>query len=156
MSMSGPRADEVQYSNDFTLCICCWVSFVSNLLHGCKVQLKGMRFNRCWVSIMTQQEGMANDLQVFRQIQATAYTRGLAYDPDSSYLAAASADGQLTIWNIANGKTEHSRRKCLSKVLQLTCTTSLMLHGLQHASLYIYDHQAEMTCNTKSSRLIIR
>ncbi|KAL4519312.1 hypothetical protein Ndes2437B_g05172 [Nannochloris sp. 'desiccata'] len=54
--------------------------------------------------------------KVFRTLRSEPYTRGLAYDPESEYLAAAAADGTLTVWNMATGKAEITKKKACSKI----------------------------------------
>lgn len=54
--------------------------------------------------------------KVFRTLRSEAYTRGLAYDPESDFLAAASADGTLTVWGLVSGKAECIKKKACSKV----------------------------------------
>ena len=41
--------------------------------------------------------------------------RGLAWDPEGAYLAAAQADGTLLIWDTSSGKQE-ARKRELRKV----------------------------------------
>lgn len=54
--------------------------------------------------------------KVFRQLPSVAYTRGLAYDPESDFLASIAADGTLTIWNLQNGKAVAVKRRACSKI----------------------------------------
>ena len=54
--------------------------------------------------------------RVFRTLKSQPYTRGLAYDPEGSYVAGVSADGCLSVWEIATGKLEFNAKKVCPKV----------------------------------------
>ena len=54
--------------------------------------------------------------KVFRILASEPYTRGLAYDPESTYLAATSADGSLTVWNMHSGKAEIVKKKACARI----------------------------------------
>jgi chromosome transmission fidelity protein 4 len=58
--------------------------------------------------------------KVFRTLKAQPYTRSIAYDPESTYLAAASADGALNIWEIGTGKHIFSAKKVCPKASTTT------------------------------------
>lgn len=53
--------------------------------------------------------------KVFRTLPSDEYTRGLAYDPEGEFIAAISAQGTLTIWNIGTGKNILTKRKYCTK-----------------------------------------
>jgi chromosome transmission fidelity protein 4 len=53
--------------------------------------------------------------KVFRTLPSDEYTRGLAYDPEGDFIAAISAQGTLTIWNIGTGKNILTKRKYCTK-----------------------------------------
>ena len=63
--------------------------------------------------------------KVFRQLPSTAYTRGLAYDPESRFLASISADGTLAVWDFQNGKAVALKRKACSQA-DITAPTRLL------------------------------
>lgn len=54
--------------------------------------------------------------QVFRTLRAGAYTRSLAFDPESEFLASVSAEGTLQIWNMADGKVKYAQKRVAPKV----------------------------------------
>ena len=54
--------------------------------------------------------------QVFRTLRAGPYTRSLAYDPESEFLASVSAEGTLQIWNMGDGKVKHAQKRVAPKV----------------------------------------
>ena len=63
--------------------------------------------------------------QVFRTLRAGPYTRSLAYDPESDFLASMSAEGTLQIWDMADGKAKHTQKKAAPKVvIALTLATA--------------------------------
>ena len=63
--------------------------------------------------------------KVFRTLRSDGYTRGLAYDPEGAYLAAASADGTFTVWNMTTGKADFTKKKACSKIDPLAPTRLL-------------------------------
>ncbi len=54
--------------------------------------------------------------QVFRTLRAGAYTRSLAFDPESEFLASVSAEGTLQIWDMADGKVKYAQKRVAPKV----------------------------------------
>lgn len=54
--------------------------------------------------------------RVLRVLPSPAYTRGLAYDAEGTYVAAASADGTLSIWDMSNGKQAVQLKRAGPKV----------------------------------------
>lgn len=44
-----------------------------------------------------------------------AYTRSLAYDPETAYLASVNADGTLNVWAVNDGRSQLCRRKACPK-----------------------------------------
>lgn len=52
-------------------------------------------------------------------MRAGPYTRSLAYDPESDFLASVSAEGTLQIWDMADGKAKHTQKKAAPKVSTL-------------------------------------
>ena len=62
---------------------------------------------------------------MFRTLRAGPYTRSLAYDPESDFLASMSAEGTLQIWDMADGKAKHTQKKAAPKVvIALTLATA--------------------------------
>ena len=47
---------------------------------------------------------------------AQAYTRSLAWDPESVYLGSVNGDGTLNVWEVESGKQALCRRKACPKV----------------------------------------
>ncbi|PSC69197.1 WD repeat and HMG-box DNA-binding 1 isoform B [Micractinium conductrix] len=54
--------------------------------------------------------------RVFRQLKSQAYTRSLAWDPESVYLGSVNGDGTLNVWEVESGKQALCRRKACPKV----------------------------------------
>lgn len=55
--------------------------------------------------------------KVFRTLRSNPYNRGLAYDPESEYLADANgSDGTLTVWSLTTGKAVVTKKRACSKV----------------------------------------
>ena len=54
--------------------------------------------------------------KVFRSLRSEPYVRGLAYDPEGEYLAATTADGTLTVWNMTSGKAEVKKKKTCARI----------------------------------------
>jgi chromosome transmission fidelity protein 4 len=51
--------------------------------------------------------------KVFRTLKSSPYTRALSIDPEGQFLAATTADGTLSVWNIVSGKAElAAKRAC--------------------------------------------
>ena len=63
--------------------------------------------------------------QVFRTLRAGAYTRSLAFDPESEFLASVSAEGTLQIWDMADGKVKYAQKRVAPKVA--SCCISALL-----------------------------
>ncbi len=42
--------------------------------------------------------------------------RGLAYDPEDSYLAVICADGTFSVYDVTNGKIQFTRKKCATNI----------------------------------------
>lgn len=55
-------------------------------------------------------------LQVFRTLRAGPYTRSLAFDPESEFLASVSAEGTLQVWDMADGKVKYAQKRVAPKV----------------------------------------
>lgn len=49
--------------------------------------------------------------KVFKSIQSGAYVRGIAYDPESQFLAVTCADGTFAVYEIASGKVMMKKKK---------------------------------------------
>lgn len=56
------------------------------------------------------------ELKVVRTLRGAAYIRSVAYDPDLSFLAAATADGLLAVWDMQTGKQLVARKRAVPKV----------------------------------------
>ena len=54
--------------------------------------------------------------QVFRTLRAGPYTRSLAFDPESEFLASVSAEGTLQVWDMADGKVKYAQKRVAPKV----------------------------------------
>lgn len=48
--------------------------------------------------------------QVSRQLRCEGYVRGLAWDPEGTYVAAAQGDGLLLVFDASTGKAESKKR----------------------------------------------
>lgn len=60
--------------------------------------------------------GATQELKVLRTLRGAAYIRSVAYDPDLSFLAAATADGLLAVWDMQTGKQLVARKRAVPKV----------------------------------------
>ena len=84
--------------------------------------------------------------QVFRTLKAGPYTRALAYDPESQYLASMSADGTLQVWDISKGKVDCCLRRAGPKVYALPNTLEIEAgkHCISEAVKHI---RLQQSCN---------
>jgi len=74
---------------------------------------------------LPSQQQLPQMSQVFRTLRAGAYTRSLAFDPESEFLASVSAEGTLQIWDMADGKVKYAQKRVAPKVA--SCCISALL-----------------------------
>ncbi len=84
----------------------------------------------CWCDLafvqrLLSQQQLPQMSQVFRTLRAGAYTRSLAFDPESEFLASVSAEGTLQIWDMADGKVKYAQKRVAPKVA--SCCISALL-----------------------------
>lgn len=98
-----------------------------------------------------QQSSQCCSVQVFRTLRAGPYTRSLAYDPDSEFLASVSAEGTLQVWDMADGKVKFALkgaapkvRDCAEPQQHLSHTTNMQAFGMgrQHVDVGPTTHTA--------------
>lgn len=57
--------------------------------------------------------GPAAMMQIKVRVRNEGFTRGIALDPEGQYLAAANADGTVSVWDIKQEKPKQELRKRL-------------------------------------------
>eukprot|EP00879_Flechtneria_rotunda_P026773 GHRR01028597.1.p1 GENE.GHRR01028597.1~~GHRR01028597.1.p1 ORF type:complete len:442 (+),score=134.31 GHRR01028597.1:154-1479(+) len=68
----------------------------------------------------------AKENKVLRTVRADGYVRGLALDPEGTYIAAANADGNVLVWDMKTGEQELKKRLAT----KLDHDDVLLRHGL--------------------------